>query len=180
MAVNQVIYGGETLVDLTGDNVTPETLLEGVTAHGANGERITGTLSVQSIVDAVLAQVLENDKKKYPVGYVWISASSTNPANILGFGTWEQIKDRFLLAAGSSYSAGSTGGSATHTLTVDEMPSHDHGAKGWAAVVDGSGSYRTLGAQGSSDVYTTRTRGGGKAHNNMPPYLAVYVWKRTA
>ena len=123
---------------------------------------------------------LEIFKAVYPVGAIYLSTVATNPATLFGFGTWEQVKDTFLLAAGSTYAAGSTGGSATHTLTVDELPSHEHAAKGWAAVRDGSGTYITLGGAGKSREYTTDPTGGGTAHNNMPPYLAVYMWKRTA
>ena len=61
----------------------------------------------------------------YPVGAIYMSVNSTNPASLFG-GTWEQIKDRFLLSAGDSYSAGSTGGEAEHTLTYGEMPVHSH------------------------------------------------------
>lgn len=61
----------------------------------------------------------------YPVGSIYMSVNSTNPSNYFG-GTWEQIKDRFLLACGSTYSNGSTGGETTHTLTVNEIPSHNH------------------------------------------------------
>lgn len=116
--------------------------------------------------------------KVYPVGSIYMSTSNTDPSTFIG-GTWVQLKDRFLLGAGDTYTAGNTGGAATHTLTIDEMPSHSHKAKGWAAVVDGSGNYITLGGNGSSDIYSTRDAGGGKAHNNMPPYITVYMWKRT-
>lgn len=142
---------------------------------------------VKSIVDTVLAQVLENEKKKYHVGYLWISTASTNPKNILGFGTWERIQDRFLLAAGSSYAAGSTGGAATHTLTVDQIPAHAHSTlysksgatdASWGFTYSGGGGQLSNTSNlASSGVANT---GGGAAHNNMPPYLAVYVWKRTA
>ena len=128
----------------------------------------TAKVSVSDLVNLV-----------YPVGSIYMSANNISPSTFLG-GTWEQIKDTFLLAAGSSYVSGSTGGEATHTLTVDEMPSHNHASKGWADVTDYSGSYRTLGAQGKSTDYTTHYTGGSKPHNNMPPYLVVYMWKRTA
>ena len=107
-----------------------------------------------------------------------MSTSSVNPNELFGFGTWSQIKDTFLLACGSTYAAGTSGGEATHTLTVNEMPKHSHTAKGWADVKDHSGDYYVLGAAGSSDTYSTRETGGSKPHNNMPPYLAVYVWRR--
>ena len=120
----------------------------------------------------------------YPVGTVYISANSTSPASLFG-GTWESIGGRFLLGADAIYTAGSTGGEAAHTLTVDEMPSHNHGVG-----LNDSGSTTS---SGLSQLYTNTYRtysdtigemilktGGSKPHNNMPPYLAVYMWKRVS
>lgn len=145
----------------------------------------------------------------YPVGFIYVSVSSVSPAALFG-GTWEQIQDRFLLASGSSYAAGSTGGEASHTLTTGEMPVHDHtpasatvgdhtncfqtiknlnSASTARILVDkGSGYYINAADPAASDFTSiddvnqcakTAATGGGAAHNNMPPYLAVYVWKRT-
>ena len=120
----------------------------------------------------------------YPLGSIYMSVNNVSPATFLG-GTWAQINDRFLLAAGSTYSAGSTGGSATHTLTTAEMPSHTHNA----AIAGGSEAYGTTRTavgnfsrvtSGYTDSSTLLSTGSGAAHNNMPPYLTVYVWKRTA
>ena len=61
----------------------------------------------------------------YPVGSIYMSVNSTSPASLFG-GTWEQLKDRFLIGAGNSYEVNATGGEATHTLTIDEMPKHSH------------------------------------------------------
>ena len=61
----------------------------------------------------------------YPVGSIYWSSNNTNPASLFG-GTWTQIKDKFILAAGDSYTNGATGGAATVTLTVSNMPSHSH------------------------------------------------------
>ena len=121
--------------------------------------------------------------KAYPVGSIYMSVNSTNPQNLFG-GTWVQIKDRFLLAAGTTYKAGATGGEATHTLTVDEIPNHQHvlwypnegGEQSAAIGYPEAGSKNTWYAEASK----TGGAGGGAAHNNMPPYLSVYVWKRTA
>lgn len=130
----------------------------------------------------ILSQALLD--KIFPVGYIYLSTVATNPKDLFG-GTWERLKDRFLLAAGDTYSAGATGGEATHTLTKDEMPSHNH----YAAINGGADSYgrnRTTinsfanNSKGYSDSSTIFNTGGGSAHNNMPPYLAVYMWKRTA
>ena len=130
----------------------------------------------------------------YPIGAVYLSLSSTNPGTLFG-GTWEQLKDRFLLGAGSSYSVGSTGGAATHTLKVNEIPVHE------GHLTDNStntgGNYAgylantTTTAYGSSGrgwnvqmgneiVPAGHNKGGGAAHNNMPPYLTVYMWKRVS
>ena len=117
----------------------------------------------------------------YPVGSIYMSVNSTNPGTLFG-GTWERIQDTFLLASGTSYTAGTTGGEATHTLTIDEMPSHGHNIAGFAGVQAKSSSGYVFDFNGPG--YWTNSyaisQGGSKAHNNMPPYLAVYVWKRTA
>lgn len=117
----------------------------------------------------------------YPVGAIYLSVTEVDPSALFG-GTWERIGGRFLLGADSTYAAGSTGGEATHTLTVDEMPKHNHEIDN----LNASGSatpFMTVQAQDKSgfggNVQTMYT-GGGKAPNNMPPYLAVYMWKRTA
>lgn len=120
----------------------------------------------------------------YPVGSIYMSVNSTNPATLFG-GEWEQLEDRFLLGASSNYEAGSTGGEATHTLTIDEMPSHSHsgGFRDYSGVTAVSSATSLARPTTSSNLYdTTRevtlSTGGGQAHNNMPPYLAVYMWKR--
>lgn len=130
----------------------------------------------------------------YPVGAIYISTSSTSPASLFG-GTWEQIKDRFLLAAGSTYTAGKTGGAATHELTESEMPSHYHTIYQQNSSGDNSiglwdtyvkSSYQVLDQKYDSSqnikayAYGTGAKGGNAAHNNMPPYLTVYVWKRVS
>lgn len=123
-------------------------------------------------------------KAAMPVGHIYISLSETNPNVLFGFGTWERIEDRFLLAAGKTYSAGSTGGAATHTLTVNELPSHTF--KLTMASSSNTGTINTnqiaVGREGTtySNSNAINSVGGGKAHNNMPPYTTVYVWKRTA
>lgn len=116
----------------------------------------------------------------FPVGAIYMSYTSTSPASFIG-GSWIQIQERFLLAAGSKYDAGDTGGETEHTLTVNEMPSHTHR-------VYGSGFDNRVSGIGGSVIDTgdpirpasTSSAGGGAAHNNMPPYLVVYIWRRTA
>lgn len=145
----------------------------------------------------------------YPIGSIYMNVNNVSPATLFG-GTWEQLEDRFLLGAGSSYSAGATGGEATHTLTINEMPSHGHRVRVWdnAGTTDNAWYYngatktthsgaRLYAASASSWIASGSTAsaassgagdpsggtdlvGGGAAHNNMPPYLVVYIWKRTA
>lgn len=214
--VNKVAYGGRTLIDLTSDTVTPQTLVQGATAHNAAGEMIEGKNpgssgdmlksdydpesavqeagGIAAYVDGtiysddsettpenILSTTEEVLRKVYPVGAIYMSINSASPADLFGFGTWERVKDRFLLAAGDSYAAGGTGGEATHTLTIDEMPKHNHTIR-WGY---GSGSAdptrvridaNSPEAPWPNSAYT----GGGEPHNNMPPYLTVYVWRRTA
>lgn len=115
----------------------------------------------------------------YPVGAIYLSVTDANPAALFG-GTWARIGGRFLLGADTTYTAGSTGGEAAHTLTVGEMPKHNHEIDN----LDASGSattFMTVQAQdkrGFGGNVQTMYAGGGKAHNNMPPYLSVYMWKR--
>lgn len=120
----------------------------------------------------------------YPVGSIYMSVNSTNPKNLFG-GTWEQIQGRFLFGMNSNYPAGSTGGEITHALTIDEMPEHNHtiyypnagGPYGNANIgyPEDSGINMTW----CAEMCKTASTGGGAAHNNMPPYLSVYIWKRT-
>ena len=121
----------------------------------------------------------------YPVGAIYMSVNNTNPGILFG-GTWEAITDRFLLAAGTNQ-AGTTGGEATHTLTVNEMPSHTHNFRNTqydpVSVLEPGGTNNWYGiplGQYSANEFGLTYVGGSQPHNNMPPYLVVYMWKRTA
>ena len=139
----------------------------------------------------------------YPVGSIYMSVNSTSPATLFG-GTWERIQGRFLLAADDGHAAGSTGGEEKHQLTIDELPDHRH-----AFTTDSAGSHNHRAGYKRKDAYgkgtldgqhwsnynagevrttsegahthtgTTNGAGGNGKHNNMPPYLTVYMWKRT-
>lgn len=123
----------------------------------------------------------------YPVGSIYMSVNSTNPKNLFG-GTWEQIQGRFLFGMNSSYPAGSTGGEITHKLTNAEMPAHAHYmASGNSGAPDtwtpDAGSYVVDSVTDDKHTWWAQIgmneAGGSEAHNNMPPYLSVYIWKRT-
>ena len=120
----------------------------------------------------------------YPVGSIYISYSHTSPETLFG-GTWERISNRFLLGCDSTGTIGATGGESTVTLTIDQIPSHSHNQQVLAANSSGSttgncdydsNSVGNAVAQG----ITTGASGGGGAHNNMPPYIQVSIWRRTA
>lgn len=138
----------------------------------------------------------------YPVGSIYMSTNSVDPSTIYG-GTWERIKGRFLIGADNTYNAGDTGGEASHVLTKDEIPNysigniptavptdHDNWSNGGVRATNlgstsndkpgvqaGSGSSIT---QGTQLGWNINTNGGGRAHNNLPPYLSVYMWERKA
>lgn len=115
----------------------------------------------------------------YPVGAIYLSVTDANPAALFG-GTWARIGGRFLLGADTTYTAGSTGGEAAHTLTVDEMPKHNHEIDNLNAAGNAT-PYMTVQAQdkkGYGGNVQTMYAGGDGSHNNMPPYLAVFMWKR--
>ena len=128
----------------------------------------------------------------YPVGSIYMSVNDTSPTTLFG-GTWEQIKDRFLLSAGDTYENGVTGGEAEHTLTVNEMPSHAHpvsyqnmypivenGTPNLLSYADERTALFDINDTTSSASMVASATGGSQAHNNMPPYLTVFVWKRIA
>ena len=131
---------------------------------------------------ASVPSLLDMLKAVYPVGAFYISATATSPRTVFGFGTWTQIKDRFILAAGDTYPAASRGGEAAVTLTTDQIPSHFHQLK----ISDDVGVYDIAARGGGANESLSTTDstitsvGGGQPHNNMPPYLAAYVWQRTA
>ncbi len=132
-------------------------------------------------------------EQTYPIGSIYLSVDNTSPASLFG-GTWEKLKDKFLLGDGDTYSNGATGGSASHSHRLDN---------GFAKIgLRGSPTslvYREKSLQ-NTDVwqnqyniginsftentnninYATELGGSTNSANNMPPYLVVYMWKRTA
>lgn len=156
----------------------------------ARVETITNkTLSTGSVIDANV-NVVEVLKKAYPIGSVYINASnSTNPASLLGFGTWVAFgagKVMVGLDAGDTSfdTVGETGGEKTHILTVAEMPAHKHKFGYTGGNTDATGSPYSVGkaiGHDPSNVYSeTTSTGGDGSHNNLQPYIVVYFWKRTA
>jgi len=174
----------------TGDETTssiqtkrPLKTVNGTSLEGAGNVVISGGISMGDV---------------YPVGSVYISVVSTNPATLLGVGTWSAFATGRTLVgidAGQTEfdTVEETGGAKTHTLTVDEMPSHthvqdahSHTADVFATDANGANFDRSAGggAQGTATTNNTtavnQNTGGGGAHNNLQPYIVVYIWKRTA
>lgn len=123
----------------------------------------------------------------YPIGSIYMSTDSTSPQSRFTGTYWLPIYDRFLLGAGNAYKARAKGGEATHTLTQQEIPSHYHdeyvgndggpdsapsGYSGWPSIA--YTSKKTWWAKSAK----TSNAGGDGAHNNMPPYYTVYMWRR--
>lgn len=153
-----------------------------VKVHGAiDANKVTEDFA-EVIFNSIKTNMLEG---AYPVGSIYISVNEESPASIFG-GTWEQIQDKFLLSAGSTYTAGDEGGSATHTLTLNEMPAHQHEVpysedgnnQGWQQsgyiYLEG----RCDNTKSDGCWFYSNDTGGNLPHNNMPPYLTVYMWKR--
>lgn len=163
-----------------------------------------GNLTVNSITaNNIIGQAVAN--AVYPVGSIYMSINSTNPSTLFG-GQWEQLKDKFLLGCGDIYQNGTTGGEASHVLATSEMPSHNHSASTnstgghrhtfsgwWTTKGDGSATYACVARTQQNDpaeygsfatagehshTVTVNNTGDGQAHNNMPPYLSIYMWKR--
>lgn len=129
----------------------------------------------------------------YPVGSIYISTISTNPGTLFGFGTWNAFgTGRTLVGIDSGQTefdaVEETGGAKTHTLTTTEMPAHTHtrGERAWNGPSSGNSgrlSASDVGGTGvvsDTDSGSTGSAGSGGAHNNLQPYIVVYMWKRTA
>jgi hypothetical protein len=128
----------------------------------------------------------------YPVGSIYISTSSTNPGTTFGVGTWSAYAQGEVLvgkaSSGTFATAGATGGEETHTLTTTEMPAHTHAITAAGKSIgpknapSGSGKWAFSYSNTTStdgDI-TEASSGSSGAHNNLQPYIVVYMWQRTA
>ena len=161
-------------------------------------DKITELLSkTETLLAAVAGDIDVSDLNTYllaahPIGSYYWSDNSADPSTLFG-GVWQRVKGVFLYAADSDEQAGTTGGEVAHTLTIDEVPRHNH-PLGVTATTEGGGtgskipyqhqpktsSYYPPDGVSSSGEDMIKSVGGGLAHNNMPPYLSVYCWRRTA
>lgn len=171
------INNGQISIDISTDAVS--SIGSGATGNGANNA------------------FTEMINRIYPVGCYYWSSESTNPATVFGVGVWERVKDKFILAAGNTYSVGATGGKANVTLTEAQLPYIEgtliiHGQENGTCVYQTSGHFTGTQLDGKykdsgnivSSAYSQKNPkfsfGSGKSHTNMPPYIAAYCWHRTA
>lgn len=147
----------------------------------------TNKILAKTILDTCKQELLD---KLYPIGSIYMSVNSANPNTLFG-GSWEKVKDRFLLASGDTYIAGDTGGEVKHTLTANELPNLGKFlAWNWKDQANNhtglfkNGGFKTLDRTMPSGNECgenwINVKGGEQPHNNMPPYLVVNIWKRTA
>lgn len=171
-------YGRLSLNDLNeGFRGTVTGLESGVASNRQNVTTLSQALNLLDSTKLDASALLDG---VYPVGSLYLSVGSASPALLFG-GIWERLKDRFLLAAGDTYSPGSTGGEAAHILTEQEMPSHTHSLLLGQETAEGEPTaLRPCAAPAEPDTGHTAAAGSSQPHNNLPPYLAVYIWKRTA
>ena len=174
----------KTLVGISEPALTTATDSEGeVTPALATG------ITAAEVWNLVKAEALNST---YPIGSIYASVANTSPASAFG-GTWAPYgagkvlaghdyndpADAEFVAASTDGSSEKTGGSKTHTLTINEMPAHTHS---FTAMQDTNNSVNRTGGGdlGAPSSTTTSSTGGGAAHNIMQPYVVVYMWKRTA
>lgn len=201
--------GTFTLVKRKGTIVNAGTVSIGATFVSAainNLGRLIFTRRNGEVLDA--GQVLSKAADAWPVGSVYIGVTSTNPAELLGGGTWERFAEgRVIVGVDPTQpefdANGETGGAKSHTLTTAEMPAHNHTTSGGVhdhhmmtstqlggsnytmpkggggTVTDDTPQSATL-PTGSGHSHTMGNTGGGTAHNNLQPYITAYIWKRTA
>lgn len=151
---------------------------------------------LDSLTTTINNAILESDKKKYPIGHEIYTKNSANPSTYMGFGTWELTSvGRMQVGVDVNDTdfnvAGKTGGSKTHTNTVEELVPHKHKSM---TLGIGNGGYKLEGQAGAGQVGTETNYIGetttvsldetktaqAQAFSIMPPYVAVYIWERTA
>ena len=128
----------------------------------------------------------------YPVGSIYTSVNNVNPSTLFG-GTWERFANgRTLIGVDTAQtefnSSEKTGGEKTHTLSVNEMPKHNHDIYNavdntyvgrWTSNASGGSGWRIYTTDKNGGSYlTTKNEGSSNPHNNLPPYITVYFWRR--
>ena len=153
------------------------------------GNKTTANLSISynDLTDKPTIPTISNILNSvYPVGSIYISVSSANPGLTFG-GTWVSFGSGKTLVGVDTgdadfSTAEATGGEKTHTLTVNEMPSHNHDKLKlrWSTNTGANAVYGSNGSGSGSEYDSQAYEGGDQPHNNMQPYVVVYFWKRVS
>ena len=143
---------------------------------GTNTTQVASTAFVTAAITAVQTVL-------YPVGSIYFNAAvATNPGTLLGFGTWAAYGGGRVMvgvhSSGTFDGLNETGGAETHTLSTSEMPAHTHSIA--PGITGDGGATGSVGVRVTHSANNTGSTGGGGAHNNIQPYITVYMWKRTA
>lgn len=191
--------GGTSSGDIANNSITTQKIADGAVTESKLSSDLKDKINNSSSGGGI------NLDKIYPIGSIYMSVNSTNPSALFGGGTWVQLEGRFLLGVGGGYTAGSVGGEVEHTLTVDEMPAHSHklvtassqSSSDTDDIMNSANANKYIASRGytTGSVYNyslmaeqsynkplagvSETVGKGETINNMPPYLVVYMWKRT-
>ena len=177
-------------------NITAEEYVQKANIIGENApSTVWSATNAEKLSDKTLIEIL---KLVYPIGSIYTSRENTNPSTLFGFGTWEQISGKFILAANEKYPVDDTGGFETVTLSKEHLPKLSGSmrmrrwgtgamiseAEGILKITDDGGTAYSAANSNSQQGYHKVTISFGQDENKpldiMPPYLAVYMWQRTA
>mgnify|MGYP003665811341 CR=1 FL=1 len=188
---DKVVSGGDfnteflavkTAVNSKADLANTSQVVTAATATaGTNTNQVATTAFVTAANSAASINALV-----YPVGSIYINAQvATNPATLLGVGTWVAYGEGRVpvgkAGSGTFDTLNATGGAETHTLSIAEMPSHNHSISPTLTRGSGTdGDPDKASGGGNNGSFSISNTGGGGAHNNLQPYIVVYMWKRTA
>ena len=177
------LAGGITNAQLAGSIATSKlaSVIDDETmSSGVLSTSLASSRSIKAYVDSVVSLAAA-----YPVGSIYMNASnSDNPSTLIGFGSWSPFgAGRVPVGIDSTQTEfdtiGEESGFKTHTLQTSEIPSHSHSI-GSFSNNDNDGNHTASSSNSNQGGRDTATTGGGLAHNNLQPYVVVYMWKRTA
>lgn len=181
-----IIQSGGVTTSIGDKNGAWTQIMTSATTNGFGFEGHINAMAGYSIYSADKGEVAYKSdflNVLFPVGVYYITESATTPASLFG-GEWVRVSGSFLYGAASQSNVGSTGGEAQHTLTISEIPSHYHtmGVQENQGDIIAQGPFDVTGGYNPNflNLINTSDVGGGSAHNNMPPYRTVNIWRRTA
>ena len=151
---------------------------------GTNTTQVATTAFVKAANDLQVTAAIIN-ALVYPVGSIYFNAAvATNPATLLGFGTWAAYASGRVMVgkagSGTFDTLGEEQGSETHTLSVAELPAHTHSYDRQNTSTDNISIHDITRTTGGNSSATSGSTGSGSAHNNIQPSITVYMWRRTA